>query len=229
MKKLLLVAAAAGLWGAPALAADMPVKAAPYAAPAPLFNWTGCYVGGNAGYGWSREKVFDALPGGVEVNNVTADGAVAGGQLGCDVQSSAWVFGVRGLWDWADLKKTDPELNPAFIDHLTIRSFARVTGRVGYAIQPDSLLYVDGGWAWMKTHFHLQSPTGGTADFWNGGWTVGVGWEKMISPNWSFFIEYEYADLGKKRDIATGTALTNLDQNLNVVLIGLNYRFASGR
>jgi hypothetical protein len=35
--------------------------------------------------------------------------------------------------------------------------------------------------------------------------------------------------LGKKRDIATGTALTNLDQNLNVVLIGLNYRFASGR
>jgi outer membrane immunogenic protein len=31
-------------------AADLPVKARPYIAAAPAFSWTGCYVGGNAGY-----------------------------------------------------------------------------------------------------------------------------------------------------------------------------------
>jgi outer membrane immunogenic protein len=34
-------------------AADMAVKAPPMAAPAPAFDWTGFYVGANAGGGWS--------------------------------------------------------------------------------------------------------------------------------------------------------------------------------
>ena len=37
-----------------ASAADMPAKAPVYKAPiaAPVYNWTGLYVGGVAGYGW---------------------------------------------------------------------------------------------------------------------------------------------------------------------------------
>ena len=35
-----------------ASAADMALKAAPVAAP--LYNWTGCYIGGNVGGGWTR-------------------------------------------------------------------------------------------------------------------------------------------------------------------------------
>ena len=46
MKKILLASvAAAAFCGAPAFAADMPIKAPVYkAAPAPIFNWTGFYV-----------------------------------------------------------------------------------------------------------------------------------------------------------------------------------------
>ena len=53
-------AIAALVIGAPAFAADMavkmPVKARP-PAPAPVFSWTGFYVGGNAGYGWDNQGV----------------------------------------------------------------------------------------------------------------------------------------------------------------------------
>jgi outer membrane immunogenic protein len=42
-----------GLIGTPAFAADMAVKAPrPLPAPAPVFSWTGCYLGGYAGGAW---------------------------------------------------------------------------------------------------------------------------------------------------------------------------------
>lgn len=59
MKKLLLggTMLAALAVSAPAIAADLPVKAPVYKAPvmAPeVFSWTGFYIGGNLGYSWGR-------------------------------------------------------------------------------------------------------------------------------------------------------------------------------
>jgi outer membrane immunogenic protein len=55
MKKILVAGiAAAAFCGAPAIAADMPVKAPPMVA-APYDPWTGCYVGANVGGGWGHE------------------------------------------------------------------------------------------------------------------------------------------------------------------------------
>ena len=57
MKKFLL--AAVGLvalvnMAAPASAADMAVKAAPVPYVAPMYNWSVFYIGGNGGWGQSR-------------------------------------------------------------------------------------------------------------------------------------------------------------------------------
>ena len=59
MNKLLFtaVAAAGALLAGPSLAADLSRRAAPApyrapaVAPAPVFSWSGFYVGGNVGYG----------------------------------------------------------------------------------------------------------------------------------------------------------------------------------
>jgi opacity protein-like surface antigen len=59
MKKLLISAIAAlGLIGAPAFAADMAVKAPPPPVAAPIYSWTGFYIGGNAGYEWTDGQTY---------------------------------------------------------------------------------------------------------------------------------------------------------------------------
>ncbi len=83
MKKFLIAAGVLGLMAAPAVAADMPRKAAPAPmyAPLPVMTWAGFYAGVNAGYGWAS--------GGL-------DGFVGGGQLGYNWQSGNLVFGIEG-------------------------------------------------------------------------------------------------------------------------------------
>lgn len=54
MKKMIIAGLALGALMAPVMAADMKVKAPILKAPPPVFNWTGCYLGGNAGWKWGR-------------------------------------------------------------------------------------------------------------------------------------------------------------------------------
>ncbi len=87
MKKLATcVFAVAALIGAPAFAAHMAVKAPP-PPPAPVYNWTGFYVGGNVGYGWGNTNTDAAGNGSVNTCASIPGGRdalrlVAGEQLG---------------------------------------------------------------------------------------------------------------------------------------------------
>jgi outer membrane immunogenic protein len=58
MRKLTLIASAvaAALIGTPVRAADMAIKAPP--PPAPVYSWTGFYVGGNVGYSWGNASGY---------------------------------------------------------------------------------------------------------------------------------------------------------------------------
>jgi outer membrane immunogenic protein len=69
MKKFLLGGAALiAMFAGSAMAADMPVKAPVLKAPPPppvVYNWTGCYIGGNVGGGWARvehQQVGKVIP-----------------------------------------------------------------------------------------------------------------------------------------------------------------------
>jgi opacity protein-like surface antigen len=108
MKKILLasVAAAALVAIAPANAADLGLRPM-YAAP-PAFTWSGCYIGGNIGWGWGRDTV--SIPNlaettgvpelaGVSLGSVTGNtkGILGGGQVGCNYQFAPnWVIGIEG-------------------------------------------------------------------------------------------------------------------------------------
>ena len=77
-----------------ASAADLAVKAMPYAAPAPAFSWTGCYVGVHAGAGVFHDQGFQS--GGGITADLRADrhgiGGLAGGQIGCNYQTGMLVL-----------------------------------------------------------------------------------------------------------------------------------------
>jgi outer membrane immunogenic protein len=183
MKKFLLGTVAVALVGmaAPALAADMPYKApppAPYVAP--IYNWTGFYIGGNGGWGQSHSCVDFLDATGVAFAQGCADrsGGVVGGQIGYRWQAGQWVFGLEAQGDWADLSNTRQSvLFPQFFTRTKTDGIGLFTGQIGYAWNA-SLLYVKGGAAVTSNSLSiLDSNTGievvGSSTRWGG--NVGVG------------------------------------------------------
>src|SRR5271163_4980280 len=108
MKKILVAGiAAAAFCGAPALAADMVVKAPPQPAVAPPGpTWAGWYVGVNGGYGWdanaqNQNILITTTPalGGYPATtpgSLDPKGGFGGVTLGYNWQLANIVFGVEG-------------------------------------------------------------------------------------------------------------------------------------
>jgi outer membrane immunogenic protein len=127
-----------------AFAAELPLKAPAYRAP--VYTWTGCYLGVNVGGGWGHKDNIDLSPPqpvALPLGSHDVRGPVAGGQLGCDYQVGGLVFGVQGMFDWADLSggNTDPSDPTGDLAFKTESNwFATLTGRLGYAVQPNLLI-----------------------------------------------------------------------------------------
>jgi outer membrane immunogenic protein len=242
MKKILLATVAITVLAAPALAADLRVKAPLYKAPPPVYySWTGCYLGGNIGGLWVRKDFsIDAIPGrptGTSLGGHDASSFIGGVQAGCNYQVGAWVFGIQGDYDWADAVGThaDPFF-VGFTDRSRTSSLGSVTGRVGYAW--DRFLgYVKGGGAWERDNytaiFTATGATIATASETRGGWTVGIGGEYAFTNNLSGFIEYDYYDFGTRAVTAispAGFVFGSIDirERKSVVKAGLNWKFGWG-
>src|ERR1700754_1342042 len=102
MKKILLgTVGLIALGVVPASAADLaarPYTKAPPPVQAAIYDWTGFYIGGNAGWGnsnnkWNLQNPDGTFFGSEGSNN--ADGGFVGGQLGYRWQAGPWVFGVE--------------------------------------------------------------------------------------------------------------------------------------
>ena len=248
-KSIAVSLAAIALIGTSALAADLPPTPM-YKAPAatPIYSWTGCYIGANAGYGWQRNSPSDPLTPGLSVGSDTGTGFVGGGQFGCDYQlSDRWVVGLQGMFDGAAVNGS--HMVPVAYagdaaEQMTFKSnwLATVTGRIGYAVLPQTLLYLKGGAAWVHTNYTDVDPSGvtyvpfaGQASATLNGWTAGVGAEYAFRPNWSVLLEYDYIGLGTHSaaftyNCGTGCGFGNPylyreTHNFQMVLVGLNYRF----
>src|SRR5450631_1770083 len=164
MKKFLLGAVGLVAMGiaAPASAADLAAR--PYTkAPAMIaavYDWSGFYIGANGGWGSSRKCWDFTTPAGVffaAEGCHDATGGVAGGQIGYRWQSSAWVFGIEGQGDWANLRGSNQSLfAPTFTNNSKIDAFGLFTGQVGYAWN-NALLYVKGGAAVTADRFNVTT------------------------------------------------------------------------
>ena len=228
MKKYLLSSVAAlGLVAAGAAsAADLPARSGPVMAPvyAPIFTWTGFYVGANAGYAWGR---VDSAQIGIAAPWNKPDGFVGGAQIGYNYQVGQAVFGVEADFQGADLKASVRDVfgNSASNE---LNWFGTVRGRVGFAID-RFMPYITGGLAYGNVKSKLVVPAAGFAysdsnTQW--GWTLGAGVEYAFTNNWSARLEYLYADLGKERlNTPFGTTNVKVGTDFHIVRAGLNYRF----
>jgi outer membrane immunogenic protein len=197
----------------------------------PVFTWTGCYVGGNAGGLWATKDWNDTFTGAAE-SSTDISSWLAGGQVGCNYQMGSFVIGLQGDYDWtnANGSAADALFAPGFVtDQTNIKSLASVTGRVGYAW--DRFLgYVKGGGAWVKDNYSGTSTAGGldTASETRTGWTAGVGGEYAFTDWLTGFVEYDYYDFGTKTNVFTGpVGLGSIDikQTMSVAKGGINFKF----
>ena len=235
MKKFLLATVALVALGAtvPALAADLAARPTYTKAPAyaaPIYNWTGFYIGGHIGGAFSGDNNFNGLTTG---NN--NDGRFLGGvQGGADYQFAPnWVLGVEGQYSWLGNNNNGVIFPGGFIYNNNQRAIGSATARVGYTWGPG-LLYVKGGYAYSD---YSQSLTVGgvpTAFTLNSshhdGYTVGAGVEYMFAPSWSAKLEYMYYNFGRTNFVTpvvlSGFGSTRIDEQ--TVKAGINYRFNWG-
>jgi outer membrane immunogenic protein len=245
MKKFLLgtVGFVALGMAAPAWAADLPARPITKAPPpviAPIYDWTGFYIGVNGGWGRSRKCWEDATDAtgaffGFEGCH-NAEGGTAGGQIGYRWQNAGFVVGVEGQGNWADFSGSNQSL--VFTDTTNrsrIDAFGLITGQVGYAWN-NVLLYVKGGGAVTNDrHQIFQTSTGillgNTGDQTRWGGTVGVGVEVGFAQNWSAGVAYDHLFMGSKTvgftDETTGAffGTDRIRSDVDIVTVRVNYRF----
>jgi outer membrane immunogenic protein len=233
MKRILLcLVAMAAVAGSEARAADMRMRAPVLKAPpmAAAYNWSGCYLGAHIGGGWS-EKDWDYENGStrIDIGKQNLDGVLGGGQIGCNVQNGAIVYGIEGDVSWSGIKDKNwaPLDNDARFD-TKVEWLGTLTGRVGYAWD-GFLLYVKGGAAFARDTYD-ESYHGDflTAQGTRWGWTVGGGLEFAVAGNWTAKLEYNYIDLGTDVVALRGTSDSfddDVRQTIQAVKFGLNYRF----
>lgn len=193
-------------------------------APAPTcdFSWTGFYIGGRAGYGWSGDTDFriegrpnDALfpfhvnPG---HQGLDPDGFIGGGQIGFNWQFGKW-FVVGAEADFSGSTMDDDSTRLHFVPedgadvavHASqdINWFGTVRGRIGVVPCCKLLVYGTGGFAYadVDESASLAFPSGGafysaSRSSTDTGWTAGGGLEYAISRHWTVKVEYLFVDVG---------------------------------
>jgi outer membrane immunogenic protein len=221
----------------------------------PPFTWTGFYGGIHAGWGWSDTSAdvvgtFAGLAIDPAPLGLSSNGVIGGAQIGYNWQFAPnWVLGIEG--DVSGTGIHDTVVGPGLaiggvvpftgLNHFAerdVRWLASIRGRLGWAAD-RWLVYVTGGGAWGGFNFTvgpdfglLGGPGLLTGDKTRSGWTVGGGVEYAFTNNWTGRIEYLFYDLGDFTNTRTFTALgttistsTTFDTQINVVRLGVNYKF----
>lgn len=207
-----------------ASAADLPRKTvAPVFAAAPVFSWTGFYVGVNGGYSAAQFDRTTAVnpaffnPGLGAITNtfgtrsIKADGFTGGLQGGYNYQINSFVVGLEGDFNFVGAKKTlSPEVfspgNVILSSSSKVEWLATIRGRLGLAFD-RFLIYGTGGVAFASVKVTDQidfRPNGapsvglaGSSSNTRTGYVLGGGVEYAFTNNWTVKAEYLYVDLGK--------------------------------
>jgi outer membrane immunogenic protein len=240
-RQLLLASVAAIALTGSAFAADLPSRAPPpaYLPPAPIFTWTGLYLGGQVGYAWGNDPANIAFSTPATFDTVSLSnspqGVIGGAHIGYNLQINQWVAGLEGTVDGTSIGKSVIDT----FDNFGVSTRAPIQGsiraRAGVAWD-RFLVYATGGAAFTGIK-DIYSVPGAFEDIskTRSGWTVGGGLEYALTNNWSVRAEYRYSDFGHYTDfpfvafvVPAGNTLT-VQHHLteNQVQAGFSYKFDS--
>jgi outer membrane immunogenic protein len=256
LRKLLLSSVGVTAMVGSALAADLPRREPPpaYVPPAPVFTWTGFYLGVNAG-GAFRVRNFDDnvfFPGVTPTplfllanNNNNGNNArfIGGGQAGVNWQINQFVLGIEA--DGQALVGNNNNNGNNFFNFGNngdnTRFLGTVRARGGIAFD-RFLVYGTGGFAYGTgpTINNFNPLLVGASPFFNNnndngnnwlfGYAVGAGIEWAFFNNLSIKAEYLYTDI-RRTDNNNNNFFNNNDlfrERNHIVRAGLNYRFNWG-
>lgn len=234
------------------------------APPVPLYNWTGFYVGGNLGYGWGTGNLHyndpslgsfglpTSFPGSDPMHD-QLQGVIGGFQSGYNWQlNNSWVTGLETDFQFSSQRASrafnfpynDGESSGSLSGRLSskIMWFGTVRGRIGYLIDPMTLVYATGGLAYGKVNVSgsFLDTLGCSPCSWSfnesaikAGWVLGGGIEGAFpSPvgwkNWTWKLEYLHIDLGTFSGTGLnpdfgGTYYWNAKFTNDIVRVGVNY------
>ena len=197
------------------------MSAAPAAAQNTLFDWSGFYIGGSAGYGFGRTNFrFNPGEGGFGPPGMWArddiggsfaqsnTGGLIGLHAGYMQQWDHLVGGIEVSFDLSDIKGTTTnafgDLAPNTTYTTQLKWLASLTPRLGYAWN-NFQFYGKAGVAMAKVNSTLTADPnacfGPPACSFYGevthvGWTAGAGVDYAITPNWILGVEYGFYNLG---------------------------------
>lgn len=212
---------------------------------APARQWTGTYVGlglGVDGIAGKGSAAADMDGGTIEADAKGVGGGDIGGSIvtGYDIQAGKFVGGVYVSYDRSahdvsfSAKAADGDLH---LDIPSIGSSWLFAARAGYLISPDVLAYVLAGYSRLEFSDWTASARGFSASAQSpsfDGYTLGLGFEKMITDHLSLRAEYRYSALRAEtvqhevvEDGAVGSIFVeaNVDPTVHAVRLLATYRF----
>ncbi len=222
-------------------------KDTPVYAP-PANSWTGFYIGANGGYAWNNsgnsinynDGGAGFIGGADQSARALPQGGFGGGQIGYNLQSGSFVFGVEADFQGSSI---GDRVGSTTLNGLDATSrerldwFGTARGRLGFAVD-RTLFYFTGGLAYGDLRQSASVTDGVDAvrvrnnDI-QTGYMLGGGIEYKFSTNWSLKGEYQYINLGNSSLTGTDTTgaavrTNDLDTNFHTARVGLNYHLGGG-
>ncbi len=205
------------------------VKPGPFTPPpafpaTKVYDWTGFYVGVNAGAAFGSTQ-WNSVP---DLTSGRSDlsGALVGGTAGYNLQTGdPFVVGVEADLDWSGLKGTVPPAS--CVSNCEIKNPWLATTRLRFGYAFDGIMpYVTGGAAIGRLNADRVGAPFGREGANNLGWTAGGGVEIVLWGPLRAKVEYLHVDLnGFSCNAACGGGPISFNVNANVIRAGLNYRF----
>ena len=194
------------------------------------YNWSGLYIGAGIGVGTTVHGIgiedFPIIISDAYFNGLGGDGVFGELSIGYDYMVSPRFL--IGAFADAHFGNIGPELDfGGGSIELTNQYGFDVGARVGYLLNPTTLGYVLGGYAWQR--FKLDGDGGIDFEEDRDGYVVGAGMETVLTGAWTLRTEYRYSYYGDDTvltiPILDSEPSLFVEPSTHTFHLGVNYRF----